>query len=230
MVTTSPSRVILEANSVTRIFNEGQSKVVAVDDVSCAITAGEFVGLVGPSGCGKSTLLNIFGLVDIPSGGVLRIGGIATTECGEKRLEQLRRTEIGYVFQAFNLLSTLSVIENVMLPCLITGNSEEAARERATELLSELGMIHRSAMYPATLSGGEMQRVALARAIAHKPLVVVADEPTGNLDSVAGAAVLRILTEINQSGVTIVMATHSESAMQCCSRVLRMRDGRLLTD
>jgi ABC-type lipoprotein export system ATPase subunit len=156
------------------------------------------------------------------------VAGIVTDDANEQLLENVRRTSLGYVFQAFNLLSTLKVVENVMLPCLLNGQSEGDATQRALTLLSDLGLSHRASMYPATLSGGEMQRVAIARALAHKPRVILADEPTGNLDSAAGEAVLALLSEVYQSGVAVVMATHSEVAMARCSRVLRMRDGVLV--
>jgi putative ABC transport system ATP-binding protein len=224
----SASSPVIEAINLCRSFHEGEQIVQAVKDASCSIHEGEFIGLVGPSGCGKSTLLNIFGLAETPSSGSLRLAGTETVGAHERQLEGLRRSSIGYVFQAFNLLSTLKVLENVMLPCLLNGQVEKDARQRALTLLSDVGLSHRAEMYPATLSGGEMQRVAIARALAHKPRVILADEPTGNLDSAAGETVLDLLSEVYRSGVAIVMATHSEAAMARCSRVLRMRDGVLL--
>jgi putative ABC transport system ATP-binding protein len=222
------SSPVIEAVNICRSFCEGDSTVLAVTDITCRIHPGEFVGLVGPSGCGKSTLLNIFGLAETPSSGSLRITGVTVDNGSEELLQSLRRSALGYVFQAFNLLSTLTVLENVMLPCLLNGKEEEAAKQRAVELLSNLGLSHRTLMYPATLSGGEMQRVAIARALAHNPAIILADEPTGNLDSVAGEGVLSILEQIHRTGVAVVMATHSEAAMARCSRVLRMRDGALI--
>jgi putative ABC transport system ATP-binding protein len=219
---------VIEALSLSRTFREGDTTVEAVRKVSCTIAAGEFVGLVGPSGCGKSTLLNMFGLAEAPSSGSLAIAGVTVDSEKEQLLQSLRRATLGYVFQAFNLLSTLQVVENVMLPCLLNGAEEAKARERALSLLSDLGLSQRALMYPATLSGGEMQRVAIARAVAHSPKIILADEPTGNLDSVAGEAVLRLLGDIQQTGVAVVMATHSEAAMKHCSRVIRMRDGAFI--
>jgi putative ABC transport system ATP-binding protein len=229
MATSAPTPV-LEAHHISRTFGEGQGSVMAVSDVSCQICSDEFVGLVGPSGCGKSSLLNIFGLVEVPSSGTLRVRGVDATSCPEHAREAMRRNDIGYVFQAFNLLSTLSVLENVMLPCLFIGQNRELARERASELLSDLGLLKRAAMYPATLSGGEMQRVAIARAVSHRPAIILADEPTGNLDSGTGATVLSLLREVHRSGTPIVMATHSDVAMANCTRVLRMRDGALRSE
>lgn len=222
------SAPVIEAVNITRFFREGDTIVQAVRDLTCSIVPGEFVGLVGPSGCGKSTLLNIFGLAETPSSGTLRITGVSVESGSEQLLQSLRRSALGYVFQAFNLLSTLTVLENVMLPCLLNGRSQEEAKHRALDLLSDLGLAHRASMYPATLSGGEMQRVAIARALAHKPAIILADEPTGNLDSVSGDSVLTLLEEIHKTGVAVVMATHSEAAMARCSRVLRMRDGALI--
>lgn len=218
---------LVEARALNRSFVAGQSLVHAVKDVSLSIYRGEWVGIVGPSGCGKSTLLNILGLVEAQSSGQLLIEGVLVSAQEERSAQKLRRAKIGYVFQAFNLLSTLSVRENVMLPCLLVGQSEDRAGARADTLLRELGLHHRESAMPATLSGGEMQRVAIARAVAHDPAFVIADEPTGNLDSNAGEHVLNLLSEIHRRGTAIIMATHSDVAMARCSRVLRMWDGAI---
>lgn len=216
---------IVQARYLERLFMVGTERVYAVRDVDLSIYANEFVGIVGPSGCGKSTLLNIIGLVEAPSAGELLFEGVSLHGASEAYLENLRREKVGYVFQAFNLLSTLTVEENVMLPCMLGGQDSTMARERANELLRDLGLIHRSRAMPATLSGGEMQRVAVARAIAHRPALIVADEPTGNLDSASGESVLALLQEIHNAGTAVVMATHSDVAMQRCTRVVSMRDG-----
>lgn len=200
----------------------------AVKEVSLVVRRGEFVALVGPSGCGKSTLLTMLGLIERPSSGDLLFQGSSLSGATEATLQSLRRTSIGFVFQAFNLLSTLSVVENVMLPCILTGAPEAQARSRADELIEALGLHHRRDMMPATLSGGEMQRVAIARAVAHRPTLILADEPTGNLDSSAGEAVLSMLRAVHREGTPIIMATHSDAAAACCSRVLRMRDGAIV--
>jgi putative ABC transport system ATP-binding protein len=202
--------------------------VHAVQGVSLAVHREEFIALVGPSGCGKSTLLTMLGLLERPTSGELLFDGASLSGATEAQLQGLRRAKIGFVFQAFNLLSTLSVVENVMLPCILTGTSEGHARSRAYELIAALGLQHRVDAMPATLSGGEMQRVAIARAIAHRPALVLADEPTGNLDSSAGDTVLSLLREVHREGTPIIMATHSDAAVACCSRVLRMRDGAII--
>lgn len=218
-------QVVVEARNLTRVFDGGAAKVQAVQGVSFSVSHGEFVALVGPSGCGKSTFLSMLGLIERPSSGEVVLEGRSMSGASEAELLNLRRTSIGYVFQAFNLLSTLSVEENVMLPSLLTGVSEGDARARASELLTSLGMSHRQRSMPGTLSGGEMQRVAIARAVAHRPALILADEPTGNLDSAAGESVLALLTEVCHLGTPVVMATHSEAAIARCTRVLRMRDG-----
>jgi putative ABC transport system ATP-binding protein len=220
--------LVVHTTALSRSFLAGDTTVHAVRDVSIRISKGEFVALVGPSGCGKSTLLNMIGLVEKPSSGTLELLGKELHAAPEKVLTEVRRTQLGYVFQAFNLLSTLTVEENVMLPCMVLGHSEESARMRARELLGKLGLAHRTAVMPATLSGGEMQRVAIARAVAHKPKLLLADEPTGNLDSVAGEAVLDLLQAIHSEGTPILMATHSEVAMKRATRVIRMRDGAVV--
>jgi putative ABC transport system ATP-binding protein len=221
-------RPVIEARNIVRTFDAGGVRVQAVQSVSLAVYRTEFVALVGPSGCGKSTLLSMLGLIERPTSGELFLEGNSLAGATELVLQQFRRTKIGFVFQAFNLLSTLSVVENVMLPSLLTGASEGEAYSRACELVSMLGLQRRLAAMPATLSGGEMQRVAIARALAHRPALILADEPTGNLDSSSGDTVLSLLREVHQSGTPIVMATHSDAAVACCSRVLRMRDGAII--
>lgn len=219
---------IVEARNVTRTFDTGGASVHAVKGVSLTVYRGEFVALVGPSGCGKSTLLTMLGLIERPSSGEIVIEGQALGLAQETRLQGIRRSKIGFVFQAFNLLPTLSVVENVMLPCILMGHTEEFSRSRSQELLALLGLSQRLNAMPATLSGGEMQRVAIARAIAHEPAIVLADEPTGNLDSVAGDAVLSVLSEVHRMGTPIIMVTHSDAAVARCSRVLRMHDGAIV--
>lgn len=225
----STSAPLVVGRNLSRSFRTGDTAVSAVREVNLMVKPGEFLGLSGPSGCGKSTLLNMLGLVEVPSSGELVLSGIDVVNATERERESLRRTTIGYVFQAFNLLSTLTVEENVALPCILVGCSKDEARVRARELLGSLGLSQRATSMPAMLSGGEMQRVAIARAVAHRPSLILADEPTGNLDSVAGDSVLSLLREINSRGVTIIMATHSDVALERCSRVVRMRDGKLVS-
>ena len=208
---------------------------IILDAVSLTVAPGEFVGLVGPSGCGKTSLLSVVGLADDAWEGELVLDGVTVRSvlgqrASERDLTELRRHKVGYLFQYFNLLSTLTVVENVMLPLLLQGRGSEEAEARAQELLARVAVAHRSRVRPATLSGGEMQRVAFARAVAHRPAVVLADEPTGNLDSHSGAVVLDLLAELVNDGISVLMATHSEAAVQRTSRVIRMRDGRIVTE
>lgn len=219
---------VLQAIDLRRSFTNGAEEVHAVRGVSLSVFQGEFIGLIGPSGCGKSTLLSLLGLLEIPSSGELMLEGVSMRGASPKTLEGVRREKIGFVFQSFNLLPTLSVEENIMLPCIVTGVSEATARSRAQELSERLGVGHRISAMPATLSGGEMQRVAIARALSHRPAVILADEPTGNLDSVTGDTVLSLLEEVHHEGTPIVMVTHSERAAARCTRVVSMHDGVLV--
>jgi len=216
---------ILEARDLVRVFEDGEREVNAVRSVSLIVNRADFIALIGPSGCGKSTLLSLLGLIDIPTSGEIVFQGVSLRDLNDKKLREYRRARIGYVFQSFNLLSTLTVEENVMLPCILNGWMELDARKRAHDILDTLGLSHRLKVMPATLSGGETQRVAIARAVARPAALLIADEPTGNLDSVSGAAVLSLLEELNRQGTPIIMATHSESAVARCNRVIRMRDG-----
>lgn len=215
------------AHDLSKTFHSSGVPVEVLKGVNLEIKPGEFVALVGPSGCGKSTLLNIVGLAERASGGDVLIGGVSTQMASDATLQGLRRSKLGYVFQNFNLLSTLSATENVMVPLILNGVDVEVARGEAEEVLQRVGLGHRLAAMPYSLSGGEMQRVAIARAVVHKPLVILADEPTGSLDSHTGLQVLELMRELTGYGIAIFMATHSESALKSCSRVLRMKDGVL---
>ncbi len=220
--------IVVEAERISKSFAQGEQRVDAVHEVSLLLREGDFIALTGPSGCGKSTLLNILGLVESQSSGVLRLDGTIIPSTSGGVLRELRREKVGYVFQAFNLLSTLTALENVMVPLMLVTGDRARSEARAGELLRDLGMEHRANSLPATLSGGEAQRVAIARAVAHHPRYILADEPTGNLDSLAGERVLTLLRDIANSGTAVLMATHSEGALRYCSRTLRMRDGGLI--
>ena len=199
----------------------------ALRDISLTLTPGEFVGITGPSGSGKSTLLNILGLSDAPSSGTLRFpDGLARLD-DEAWLVTARRRFIGYVFQSFNLLGALTALENVALSLVLNGVPWRQAGQRAGNLLERVGLGGRLNHLPAALSGGEMQRVAVCRAVIHEPVLILADEPTGNLDSVTGDAVLELLREYAGPGRVIVMATHSDRALGWCSRQIRLLDGRI---
>jgi len=187
--------------------------------------------LMGPSGCGKSTLLHLVGGMDRPTRGSIRLNDVAIDSLGEEALARVRRKKVGFVFQFFNLLPTLTVAENVALPLLLDGASESRTRERTCELLDRVGLGERAAHHPAELSGGEMQRAAVARAIIAKPELLLADEPTGNLDTENGEAVMKLLAELNRdTGVTVILATHSEEAACYARRIVRMRDGLITED
>ena len=202
-------------------------KTETLQDLSFSIERGEFACILGPSGCGKSTLLNIIAGIDRPSSGVVEVADLNLSEMKDEELTAFRRENIGFIFQFFNLLPTFSVYENISLPLEIKGCFDEQAKKRVCELIEELGLTAQKDSLPAQLSGGEMQRTAIARAIIHGPRIVLADEPTGNLDSENGEKVLNLLKDINShKGITIIMVTHSKEAASCASSTFLMRDGR----
>jgi putative ABC transport system ATP-binding protein len=208
-----------------------QQESWALHHVTLSIESGSFVALMGPSGCGKSTLLNILGAIDSPSEGQLFVDGRDLSQLDDAELTRLRGSSMGYVFQFFNLLSTLTVEENITLPLELNGLAAKQARSRLDELLEQVGLTHRRRHYPAQLSGGEMQRVAIARALANRPRLILADEPTGNLDTENGETILRLLQGLaREHHCTLVMATHSEEAARWADRVIRIRDGRIVDD
>jgi putative ABC transport system ATP-binding protein len=223
--------VILVAENVRRTYTSGESRVDAVAGVSLAVERGEFVALVGPSGCGKSTLLHLCGAMDRPSSGTVRLESAVLESLGDDALTRLRRERVGFVFQFFNLLPTLTLIENVELPLLLAGRRTSDAAAAARALLERVGLGPRLGHYPQQLSGGELQRGAVARALVHQPALLVADEPTGNLDSQNGERILELLTELNrETGVTMVLATHAPDIAAAAHRIVRMRDGRIESD
>jgi ABC-type lipoprotein export system ATPase subunit len=215
---------ILRLDSVSKDYVTEGVPVPALRDVSLDVSRGEFVALVGRSGCGKSTLLNLAGAMDFPTSGTVLIDGVNTSNLRESGLTKLRREKVGFIFQSFQLLPTLSVAENVELPLLLAGVSR--ARESALETLEWLEMDALAARMPHQLSGGQMQRVAIARALVHSPALLLADEPTGNLDSVTGNLILALLRRIaTEKNSTVVMATHSSEAAAIADTIVRMRDG-----
>jgi putative ABC transport system ATP-binding protein len=221
------SLALLELQAVAKHFDRGTERVVALAGVDLAVGEGEAVALVGPSGSGKSTLLHLAGGLDTPDGGTVRVGGVDVASLSTAERARLRRRDIGFVFQFFHLLPTLSVAENVELPLLLD-RRRRGRRQRVAEVLDQVGVAHRSSHLPGELSGGEMQRVAVARALVCGPRLVLADEPTGNLDSVTGRAVLDLLSSLVAStGTALLMVTHDESAAARTGRVVHLRDGRL---
>ena len=219
---------LLTVENLRKVYEGGSGGVEALRGVSFMVDAGDFIALRGPSGCGKSTLLHLVGGMDRPSAGSVRLRDVALESLGVEELATLRCRRIGFVFQFHNLLPTLTVRENVSLPLTLDGRAEREASARSTSLLQRVGLTDRADHFPAQLSGGEMQRVAVARAVAAQPELLLADEPTGSLDSENGAEVMRLLAELNrQLGVTVLLATHSDEAASHAKRTLRLRDGRL---
>ena len=218
---------LLAAENLQKTYVTGEARVTALAGVSFTIERGDFVALMGPSGCGKSTLLHLCGAMDRPTGGTIRLGDRDLSALGDDDLTRVRREQVGFVFQFFNLLPTLTVADNIALPCLLAGMKPAEAETRARSLAERVGIAHRLHHFPQQISGGEMQRAAIARALIHQPSLVVADEPTGNLDSENGAVVLSLLTTLNtELGVTIMLATHAAEVASTAHRVLKMRDGR----
>jgi putative ABC transport system ATP-binding protein len=219
------SETVLAACGLSKKFGKGEGLVRAVDEVDLEVAQGETVAVMGPSGCGKSTLLHLLGGLERPSAGEIELAGNRVDQMGERALARLRRTAIGFVFQAFHLMDELTARENVELPALLAGRSPRAARRRAAGLLDRVGLADRAAFLPAALSGGQRQRVAIARALSNDPLVVLADEPTGNLDSAATLEVLRLFDGLRSAGQTLVVVTHDSRIAATADRLISMRDG-----
>jgi ABC-type lipoprotein export system ATPase subunit len=217
---------LVEVHHASKIYQAGSSPVVALHDISLEVEAGEFIAVVGKSGCGKSTLLNLCGAMDFPTSGRVVIDGQVTTSLRDAGLARLRRGKIGFVFQSFQLLHTLTAVENVELPLLLARKKD--ARPMALERLRWVALEGEAARYPHQLSGGEQQRVAIARALVHNPRLLLADEPTGNLDTVTGESVLKLLVRAaREFEIAVIMATHSAEGAAMANRILHLRDGRM---
>ncbi len=221
---------LLRCRSLSRQYGVGDAAVHAVRDVDLDVRAAETLAVMGPSGCGKSTLLHLLGGLERPSAGEIWFAGRRLDTLSEKGLAQLRRHSIGFVFQAFHLLEELTARENIELPVLLGGSSAVTAQRRAEALLEQMGLSDRGGHLPSQLSGGQQQRVALARALANEPQVVLADEPTGNLDSAATVEVLRVLDELRAAGQTVVIVTHDERVAATADRLITMRDGAFVEE
>lgn len=221
---------MIQISDISKVFRTSEVETVALNHVSLNVEEGEFVAIMGPSGCGKSTLLNLLGLLDNPTSGELWFMGEEVSGYTENNRTDLRNGNLGFVFQSFNLIDELTVFENVELPLLYAGVSTKERVTRVNAALDRMQIAHRSEHYPQQLSGGQQQRVAIARAIVTNPKVILADEPTGNLDSVNGSEVMNLLLELNKEGSTVVMVTHSEENARMAGRLIRMMDGNILTE
>jgi putative ABC transport system ATP-binding protein len=221
---------VLRTHGLEMEYGQGSGRVRALDAVQLEVPAGETLAVMGPSGCGKSTLLHLLGGLERPSAGEVWLAGRRIDRLSEKALARLRRHAVGFVFQAFHLMDELTATENVELPALLAGRSPRAARRRATELLERVGLADRAGHLPSALSGGQRQRVAIARALSNEPLVVLADEPTGNLDSAATLDVLRLLDSLRAAGQTLLIVTHDERIAATADRLISMRDGAFVEE
>ncbi len=219
---------MIKIQNLQKLYRTEEIETIALNDLSIHVRAGEFVAVMGPSGCGKSTLLNIIGLLDDMDGGSYQFNDIEVAQFNEHKRSDLRKHNIGFVFQSFNLIDELTVFENVELPLIYTKVPASERKERVEEVLDKVQIMHRRNHFPQQLSGGQQQRVAVARAVVNNPKLILADEPTGNLDSNNGNEVMQLLTSLNEAGTTIVMVTHSEHDARYADRVIRMLDGQVV--
>ncbi len=221
---------MIKITNLEKYYKTEEVQTIALNKLSFEVKEGEFAAIMGPSGCGKSTLLNILGMLDDPDGGSYLFNGIEVAGYNERQRAKLRKHNIGFVFQSFNLIDELSVFENVELPLIYTGVKPAERKEKVHEVLEKMQIMHRRKHFPQQLSGGQQQRVAVARAVVNNPKIILADEPTGNLDSSNGNEVMDLLTELNEAGTTIIMVTHSEHDAKFSHRIIRMLDGQKVTE
>lgn len=221
---------MIQIENIQKIFQTDEIETWALNDVSLRVRPGEFIAIMGPSGCGKSTLLNILGLLDTPTRGKYILNGINVSRMKENERVDVRKGVIGFVFQSFNLIDELTVEENIELPLLYMGIEKNERKEKVRKVMEGMGIAHRSSHFPAQLSGGQQQRAAIARAVIAKPRIILADEPTGNLDSKNGKEVMELLSELHKDGTTIVMVTHSQHDAQYASRVIKLFDGHVVSE
>ena len=221
---------MITVNNLSKVFRTEEIETTALNNVSFTINKGEFVAIMGPSGCGKSTLLNILGLLDNPSGGSYNLLGTELANLRERERTNYRKGNIGFVFQSFNLIDELNVYENVELPLKYLNISASERKRRVTEILKRMNISHRAEHYPQQLSGGQQQRVAIARAVVANPQLILADEPTGNLDSRNGKEVMDLLCQLNAEGTTVVMVTHSQRDASAAQRIINLFDGEIVKD
>ncbi len=221
---------MIRITELEKVYRTEEVETIALNKLTMEVKQGEFVAIMGPSGCGKSTLLNILGLLDDPDNGSFMFNGIEVAGFNERKRAELRKRNIGFVFQSFNLIDELTVFENVELPLIYTGVKSAERKIRVDQVLEKVQIMHRRNHYPQQLSGGQQQRVAVARAVVNNPKLILADEPTGNLDSSNGNEVMQLLTDLNEQGTTIVMVTHSEHDARYSHRIIRMLDGQTVLE
>ena len=221
---------MIKTVNLQKIFRTEEVQTLALNDVNIEVNEGEFVAIMGPSGCGKSTLLNILGLLDNPTAGEYYLNGTEVSKFTESQRTSLRKGVIGFVFQSFNLIDELNVYENIELPLLYMGVPQAERRRRVEQAMERMGIMHRAKHFPQQLSGGQQQRVAIARAVVAGPKLILADEPTGNLDSKNGKEVMDLLKELNKEGTTIVMVTHSQHDAGFADRIINLFDGQVVTE
>ena len=217
---------IIKLEGITKVYRTTEVETTALENVNLTIRKGEFLSIMGPSGCGKSTLLNLMGLLDLPDQGKILINETETTQMKDGEMAEFRNKMLGFVFQSFHLINSLNVLDNVELPLLYRNSTAKSRREAAEKVLEKVGLSHRMRHLPTQLSGGQCQRVALARAIVGNPQIILADEPTGNLDSKMGSEIMELLFQWNEDGTTIVMVTHDEHIAESTQRIVRFFDGR----
>ena len=221
---------MIKITGLEKIYRTEEVETIALNKLSMEVKEGEFVAVMGPSGCGKSTLLNILGLLDDPDGGSFVFNGTEVAHFNERKRSEMRKHIIGFVFQSFNLIDELTVYENVELPLIYTGVKPSERKAMVEKVLDKMQIMHRRNHFPQQLSGGQQQRVAVARAVVNNPKLILADEPTGNLDSINGNEVMELLTDLNEQGTTIIMVTHSEHDAKFSHRIVRMLDGQTVTE
>ena len=221
---------MIQISNLQKIFHTEDMETWALNDVNLSVKPGEFIAIMGPSGCGKSTLLNILGLLDTPTRGSYILNGVEVSRMKENERVDVRKGVIGFVFQSFNLIDELTVEENIELPLIYLGLDKKERRERVHKVMERMGIAHRSGHYPSQLSGGQQQRAAIARAVVANPKLILADEPTGNLDSKNGKEVMTLLSELHKEGTTIVMVTHSQHDAQYANRIVKLFDGNIVSE
>ena len=221
---------LIEIRDMYKIYNPGENEVRAIDGINLTIEHGEFVAIIGQSGSGKSTLMNMLGLLDVPTSGKYLLNGKDVEGLEDDELSEIRNKEIGFIFQGFNLITSLTAVENVELPLVYRGMKKEERNKLAIDALSRVGLSHRLDHLPKQMSGGQQQRVAIARAVAARPPIILADEPTGNLDSHSGVEVMKILHELHEEGRTVILITHDNEIANEAQRVIRIQDGQIVSD